>query len=251
MPLLGARGSGSSKGFGQFGLGRSGGVDSPAANATVLYNAGVTTTGYYWIKGPNQPSAKYVYCDMTSQGGGWMLMMAIRGNSTQHRDNNSAVTTGVNGNQTVQMQNSTSYKWSTTDINQMMQQTGNKILWIEPERGNVANTENSNRNIFYAPGTQSAPIWASNLEVTQADALLGNATTSWVNKGYGSPANAVAQTGAGVGNYTGGGHWFPMIYPAGQSFFSASSGGIRMATPWNTTDPYSDGLSGYLWLKVY
>jgi hypothetical protein len=225
--------------------------ENPAANATVIYNAGVRTSGYYWIKGPNQPSAKYVYCDMAGQGGGWMLMMAIRGNSTQHRDNNGAVTTAVNGSQTVQMQNSTSYKWSTTDINQFMQQHGNKIFWIEPERGNVAATENSNRNIFYAPGTQSAPIWPSNLEVTQADTLYASPTTSWVNKGYGTPANAVAQTSVSTGNYTGAGHWFPMIYPDGQSFFSASTSGIRMATPYNTQNPYSDGLSGYLWLKVF
>ena len=224
---------------------------NPAANATVIYNAGVTTSGYYWIKGPNQPSAKYVYCDMTGQGGGWMLLMAIRGNSAQHRDNNGAVTTAVDGNQTVQMQNSTSYKWSTTDINQFMQQSGNKVLWIEPERGNVATTDNSNKNIFYAPGTQSAPIWPTNLEVTQANTLLADATTSWVNKGYGSPANAVAQTSVSTGNYTGAGHWFPMIYPDGQSFFSASTSGIRMASPYNVQSPYSDGLAGYLWLKVF
>jgi len=35
---------------------------------------GTTTNGWYWIKPIGYSTAKYVYCDMTNQGGGWMLM---------------------------------------------------------------------------------------------------------------------------------------------------------------------------------
>jgi hypothetical protein len=35
---------------------------------------GTTTSGWYWIKPTGYSTAKYVYCDMTNQGGGWMLM---------------------------------------------------------------------------------------------------------------------------------------------------------------------------------
>jgi hypothetical protein len=37
------------------------------------YNAGNTTDGFYNIKLPSWSAAKSVYCDMTNDGGGWML----------------------------------------------------------------------------------------------------------------------------------------------------------------------------------
>jgi len=37
------------------------------------YNAGNTTDGFYNIKLPSWSTAKSVYCDMTNDGGGWML----------------------------------------------------------------------------------------------------------------------------------------------------------------------------------
>lgn len=37
------------------------------------YNAGNTTDGFYSIKLPSWATAKSVYCDMTNDGGGWML----------------------------------------------------------------------------------------------------------------------------------------------------------------------------------
>lgn len=43
------------------------------ASAVEAYNAGNTTDGFYNIKLSGWPSAKSVYCDMTRDGGGWML----------------------------------------------------------------------------------------------------------------------------------------------------------------------------------
>jgi len=221
------------------------------ANATVAFNAGQTTSGYYYIKPPGVSTPYYTYCDMTNQGGGWMLMMTVMPNTSQHVTNNSAVTTAVNSNQTVQMQNSSAYKWSTTDITNFLQQSGNKVIWIEPLRGNIATSDGSNKQLWYAAGTQASPVWPSNLECSNYSSLIASATSAWVYTGYGSTTDARNQTNGSVGNYTGGGHYTPAIYPAGQSFFMGGNGsGIRMATPY-TSSTFSDNNGGYLWLKVY
>lgn len=38
---------------------------------------GTTTNGYYWIRPEGYITPKYIYCDMNTNGGGWMLMSWI------------------------------------------------------------------------------------------------------------------------------------------------------------------------------
>jgi hypothetical protein len=47
---------------------------NPAVSAQAIYNSGQTTNGWYYIKTSNMASARQIYCNMTDQGGGWMLM---------------------------------------------------------------------------------------------------------------------------------------------------------------------------------
>ena len=47
---------------------------NPAVSAQAIYNSGQTTDGWYYIKTSNMTSARQIYCNMTDQGGGWMLM---------------------------------------------------------------------------------------------------------------------------------------------------------------------------------
>ncbi len=49
-------------------------IDNPAASAQVIYNSGQTTSGWYYIKTSQMASPKQVYCNMTDEGGGWMLI---------------------------------------------------------------------------------------------------------------------------------------------------------------------------------
>jgi hypothetical protein len=51
-----------------------GSVGNPAVSAQAIYNSGQTTSGWYYIKTSNMASARQIYCNMTDQGGGWMLM---------------------------------------------------------------------------------------------------------------------------------------------------------------------------------
>lgn len=49
-------------------------LDNPAVSAQAIYNSGQTTNGWYYIQTSNMSSPKQIYCNMTDQGGGWMLM---------------------------------------------------------------------------------------------------------------------------------------------------------------------------------
>jgi hypothetical protein len=49
-------------------------IGNPAVSAQAIYNSGQTTDGWYYIQTSNMTSARQIYCNMTDQGGGWMLM---------------------------------------------------------------------------------------------------------------------------------------------------------------------------------
>ncbi len=46
---------------------------APATSAQAILTAGATTDGWYWIRTSNMAAARRVYCNMTDDGGGWML----------------------------------------------------------------------------------------------------------------------------------------------------------------------------------
>lgn len=47
---------------------------NPAISAVQLYNAGIRTNGWYWIKTGMMNQPRLVYCNMVDNGGGWMLV---------------------------------------------------------------------------------------------------------------------------------------------------------------------------------
>ena len=56
---------------------------NPAISAVQLYNSGVQTNGWYWIKTGMMTSSVQVYCNQTDNGGGWMLISYNPSGSTQ------------------------------------------------------------------------------------------------------------------------------------------------------------------------
>ena len=58
-------------------------LSNPALSATQLYNSGVRTNGWYWIKTGMMTSSVQVYCNQTDNGGGWMLVSYNPSGSTQ------------------------------------------------------------------------------------------------------------------------------------------------------------------------
>ena len=49
-------------------------LGNPAVSAQAIYNSGQTTDGWYYIQTSNMVSPIQIYCNMTDDGGGWMLM---------------------------------------------------------------------------------------------------------------------------------------------------------------------------------
>jgi hypothetical protein len=47
---------------------------NPGVSAAEIYDAGNTTSGWYWIQTSNMSTAKQVYCNMDDEGGSWMLI---------------------------------------------------------------------------------------------------------------------------------------------------------------------------------
>jgi hypothetical protein len=58
-------------------------ISNPALSAVQLYNAGVRTNGWYWIKTGMMTGSVQVYCNQTDNGGGWMLVSYNPSGSTQ------------------------------------------------------------------------------------------------------------------------------------------------------------------------
>jgi hypothetical protein len=58
-------------------------ISNPALSAVQLYNAGVRTDGWYWIKTGMMTGSVQVYCNQTDNGGGWMLVSYNPSGSTQ------------------------------------------------------------------------------------------------------------------------------------------------------------------------
>ena len=54
--------------------GTRGTISNPGTSAQNIYDAGNTTSGWYYIQTSSMTSAKQVYCNMTDEGGGWMLV---------------------------------------------------------------------------------------------------------------------------------------------------------------------------------
>lgn len=54
--------------------GTRGTVSNPGVSAQEIYDAGNTTTGWYYIQTSSMETAKQVYCNMDDQSGGWMLI---------------------------------------------------------------------------------------------------------------------------------------------------------------------------------
>jgi hypothetical protein len=58
-------------------------ISNPAFSAVQLYNAGIQTNGWYWIKTGMMTGSVQVYCNQTDNGGGWMLVSYNPSGSTQ------------------------------------------------------------------------------------------------------------------------------------------------------------------------
>ena len=49
-------------------------IGNPGVSAIDIYNSGQTTNGWYYIRTSGMTQSRLVYCNMTDEGGGWMMI---------------------------------------------------------------------------------------------------------------------------------------------------------------------------------
>lgn len=223
----------------------------PAPNASIIkqYNPSATS-GYYWIQPPTSSSPYYTYCDLTSNDGGWMLLINVAANNGGQYYSTSTsygLSTINDMSNVVEFDKSTTSKLSTNSINEFLNQPGTKVTWVEPKRSNSYTYMTG----FFQRSTLSDPMWGtSTIECSQIFNITGNPKLDWLRTNYGSWTDARDGTNGLVGNYGGASHYYPSPYPNGQTFWKGSGDGIRFGQPWNNNTTYENISSGYLWLKI-
>lgn len=193
-----------------------------------------TGDGVYWVQ-PGTDPAIQVHCDMSSDGGGWTLLMRIEGTSSIH------VLSNVAEGSSPCEPSSVACKLSTDTITDFIGHTGTQVFKIEPD--------DSTQLSWYVRANLDTQVWPTSLETgSNQSSLAASPTTSWVMTSYQSIAAAQAGTGGSVGSLAIGGHYFPTPYPAAQIFFRGGTQGLRTNSTWANTG-FKNEESGTLWVQ--
>ena len=217
------------------------------SSAKALLDIGVTSDGYYFIK-PDGVNIHYVYCDLTTEDGGWMLMQRLK-NDGQFINNSDFNLQTVDGNAGVpKIDHSSSSGFGTTKFNRFLGATGTKYLRIIPTNFSISGYD----GMYFNFGTDTTKVWpgGSSLEASNRSTLVGSSTTSWVATIYPTLTNAIAGTAGETGTYSSGGHYYPTTYPNAQLFYKGSGTGVRWANSWNSTSNNTDTGEGTVWVKI-
>ena len=216
------------------------------SSAQTLLDLGITTDGYYFIK-PDGVNIHYVYCDLTTEGGGWMLMQRLKNDSQfiSNSDFNLQTVDGYAGVPKIDHSNSSGF--GTTKFNRFTTATGTKYLRIIPTNYSISGYD----GMYFNFGTDTTKVWpgGSSLEASNRSTLVGSSTTSWVATIYPTLANAIAGTAGETGTYSSGNHYYPTTYPNEQLFYRGSGTGIRWADQWNNSLSTDTG-EGTVWVKI-
>jgi hypothetical protein len=161
-----------------------------APSAEYLYNvAGIRTNGTYWVSPGG--TAEQIYCDMTSDGGGWM---AVASHSTTNWF------AGNTGNLVSWSPNSLNYSYgtySTTgqvgqywknyygwDVTDMMLKTGNGTYWIAFPLSYI---QTSSSYVSFSSGVRTSNNFPSNQYNANTSVAVmhrnGQPEDPWINAG--------------------------------------------------------------------
>jgi len=225
----------------------------PATSATqILQLRPSAASGYYYIR-PDGATTYYVYCDMVTDGGGWMLMINARpNNGGQYYSNSDYNLTTFGAYQYPEYNKSTTSMFGPTKINTFFTMAGFKYGRMTPGPGVTINSPYT--GLYQRIGTTTSAQWGgTQFDASNRGALTG-AAFSWVLTQYKSWADAQAATDAQTGTYTGGNHYYPTTYAgAYQNFWKGDADGIRFSSGFRSEDYSSIGQNtspGYWWIKT-
>jgi len=206
-------------------------IGNPAVSAQAIYNSGQTTNGWYYIQTSNMVSPRQIYCNMTDQGGGWMLMTYNPNVNTSAGTPYPNQWVGGTGSFASMVSIDTRQVWyhnGTAQCTQVMKmatsatasltplltnmQIANKVVYTNPNNLKLTATFSSSSAVF-ANNTPMSGTWSGIKGHTQMTGLLNvNAPGDWV--------------------YAVSGQWWTVCGPSSQLLADGRSGNAQGSGSW-------------------
>jgi hypothetical protein len=206
-------------------------LENPAVSAQAIYNSGQTTNGWYYIQTSNMSSPKQIYCNMTDQGGGWMLMTYNPDSTTTGGTPYPNQWIGGTGSFSSRVSIDTRQVWyhnGTAQCTQVMKMATSATASLTPLLTNmqIANKvvyTNPNNLRLSATFSSSSAVFANNTPMT--------GTWSGV-KGHTLMSTDLAVNAPGDWVYAVSGQWWTVCGPSNQLSVDGRSGNAQGSGSW-------------------
>lgn len=199
-------------------------------------SAGHNKSGLYRVDidddGPAHPMD--VQCDMTTDGGGWELLMNVPAWGTAHVRSNAA--TGafpcmVDGQEC---------RISSDEIDARLRLPGVKVFRVQSNRSQLLP--------YFTSSFSENDRWPRELECVHRPALVGTAAHNWILWSYYDEDDATSGWRAQHGTWEGPSLFFPSPFAPGQFFFGGYPTGMRMSAARDGSS-LEEPVAGGLWLR--
>ncbi len=207
-------------------------LGNPAVSAQAIYNSGQTTSGWYYIKTSTMATAREVYCNMTDDGGGWMLISYNPTSTVTQGNAYPNVWSYISGSFSNKFCVNVQDLWYNNGVNQCTQvmkmasvtasltpllsgmEIANKVVYTNPGNLIISRTFSSTQSAVYANNTPMSGTWSGVKGHTLMTGPLNvNAPGDWIyltgNQWWTvcGPSTAFPDPQGRSGNAQGSGSW--------------------------------------------